>query len=128
MNMGAAERGPGEQEELLATLGDISVTENWIYTPAGTYPLRGSTWTVVDRSQEFEKISTAGLVLALVFVWFCLVGLLFLLMKERTATGYYEVTVQGDDFAYSTLIPAEKIRLEAVEDEVDYARSLATSA
>ena len=126
--MGAPiEYGSGEPEELLATLGDISVTQNWIYTPAGTYPVRGSTWTVVDLSQESEKIATAGLILALVFVWFCLVGLLFLLMKERTATGYYQVTVQGDGFTYTTLIPAEKLLLAAVEDEVDYARTLAST-
>jgi len=121
------EYGSGEPEELLATLGDISVTQNWIYTPAGTYPVRGSTWTVVDLSQESEKIATAGLILALVFVWFCLIGLLFLLMKERTATGYYQVTVQGDGFTHTTLIPAEKVRLAAVEDEVDYARTLAST-
>jgi hypothetical protein len=120
--------GPGEPEELLATIGDISVTQNWIYTPGGAYPLRGSTWTVVDMSHETEKIAKAGWILALVFVWFCLVGLLFLLMKERTATGYYQVTVQGDGFHYSTLVPADSVHFAAVQDEVDYAQSLAAPA
>ena len=36
----------------------------------------------------------------------CLLGLLFLLLKERRTSGSVQVSVQGPGFAYSSLIPA----------------------
>jgi hypothetical protein len=45
-----------------------------------------------------ESVSTVGVVLAILFVSFCLLGLLFLLMKDRRLAGYTQVTVQGNGF------------------------------
>jgi hypothetical protein len=118
-----------EPEAQLATIGDIAVTQHWVYTPTGPHPIRGSVWTVTDMSHWQERISPAGVVLAIIFVWFCLLGLLFLLMKERTISGYIQVTVQGSGFHHSTMVPvAGPQSIWQVNQMVNYARSLAAAA
>lgn len=119
----------GEPEQWLATIGDISFSQNWVATPSGTFPIRGSVWTVTDNSQYQERIAPVGIVLCILLIWFCLLGLLFLLMKERTVAGYSQVTVQGDGFFYTTLIPAGgPYPPMIVIQHVNYARSLAAAA
>lgn len=118
--------GPAQPEPQLATVGDISITQHWIYTPTGPHPIRGSIWTVTDMSHYEERISTAGVVLAILFVWICLLGLLFLLMKDRRLVGYLQVTVQGNGFHHSTMVPAAAFA--SVHQTVNYARSLAALA
>jgi hypothetical protein len=54
--------------------------------------------------------------------------LLFLLIKERTVEGNYQVTVQGNGFHYSTLIPASQATMMGIHQQVNYARSLAATA
>jgi hypothetical protein len=53
-----------------------------------------------------ERISPVGIVLTIIFVWFCLLGLLFMLTKDRAVAGYIQVTVQGNGFHHSMMIPA----------------------
>ena len=119
----------GEPEQWLTTIGDIAVSQNWVATPTGTHPIRGSVWTVTDMSHYSESISTVGVVLAVIFVWFCLLGLLFLLMKEHRFGGYIQVTVQGSGFHHSTLIPAVgPMSVMRVNQQVNYARTLAAAA
>jgi len=119
----------GEPEQWLATIGDIAISRHWVATPTGTHPIRGSVWTVTDMSHYSESISPVGIVLAILFVWFCLLGLLFLLMKERRFGGYIQVTVQGSGFYHSTLIPAvAPMSVMSVNQQVNYARSLAAAA
>jgi hypothetical protein len=121
--------GGGLPEAQLATIGDISVSQHWVSTPAGEYPIRGSVWTVADMSHRQDTVSTVGVVLCLIFVWFCLLGLLFLLIKDRTISGYIQVTVQGNGFHHSTLIPAVNPQsVWHVNQMVNYARSLAAAA
>lgn len=121
--------GVGLPEPQLTTIGDIAISQYWISTPTGTHPIRGSVWTVTDMSRYEERISTAGIVLAIVFVWFCLLGLLFLLMKDRKMEGYIQVTVQGSGFYHSTIIPATSPQsVMIVHQMVNYARSLAAAA
>jgi hypothetical protein len=79
----------GQPEQWLATIGDIAISQRWVLTPTGTYPIRGSVWTVTDMSHYEESVSTVGVVLAILFVWFCLLGLLFLLMKDRRLGGLH---------------------------------------
>jgi hypothetical protein len=86
-----------------------------VITPNGSYPIRGSVWTVTDMSYYQESISTAGIVLAILFVWFCLLGLLFLLMKERRMVGYVQVTVQGNGFHNSTMIPPSSTSFSPIQ-------------
>lgn len=121
--------GLGEPEPQLAAIGDITISQHWVMTPTGPHPIRGSVWTVTDMSQWNESISTAGVVLCIIFVWFCLLGLLFLLMKDRKLTGYIQVTVQGSGFYHQTLVPVRGPQtLMHVHQSVNYARSLSALA
>jgi hypothetical protein len=76
-----------------------------------------------------ERMSPAGIVLCIFFVWACFLGLLFLLMKEQTYSGYIQVTVQGNGFHYSTMVPVNHQGVaQSVTQAVNYARSLAAAA
>jgi hypothetical protein len=122
------EHGQGQPDPHLTSIGDIGISQYWIQTPNGSYPIRGSVWTVTDMTHYQERMSPTGIVLCLIFVWFCLIGLLFLLMKERSMTGYIQVTVQGTGFHYSTMVPANHSGvMVSVNQTVNYARSLAAA-
>ncbi|MEU2242661.1 hypothetical protein ABZ572_25005 [Streptomyces sp. NPDC018338] len=106
-------------------IGDISVVGDQILTPAGPMPLRGAVWNAMDLSRTEEKISTAGIVLACLFVAACGLGLLFLLMKEQTTTGFVQITVNSGGKHHSTMIPA--VRPDTIHwamAQINYARSL----
>jgi hypothetical protein len=110
----------------LVSIGDIAVMGDSIVTPAGTLPLRGSVWNATDMSRTEEKIPTHAVVLAIVFFIFCLLGLLFLLMKEKTTTGFIQVTVTSGGKHHSTMIPARGPEtFQQVMGQINYARSLA---
>lgn len=122
------EYGRSAPEPALTTIGDIVVSQHWVTTPAGVYPIRGTVWTVADMSHTTEQMSTVGIVLAVVFIWLCFLSLLFLLLKERRVAGYIQVTVQGDGFHHSTLIPATYQPIFGVQQMVNYARTVAAAA
>ncbi|MEV6744110.1 hypothetical protein AB0N21_06855 [Streptomyces sp. NPDC051080] len=88
------------------TLGDIAVMQDQIVTPSGPMPLKGAVWTATDLTRTEEKIPTVAIVLAIVFALFCLIGLLFLLMKEKQTTGFVQVSVTSGGRHHSTMIPA----------------------
>ncbi|QHC26213.1 hypothetical protein [Streptomyces sp. GS7] len=107
------------------SLGDIAVSGDTIMTPAGPMPLRGAVWTATDMSRTEEKIPAHAIVLAIVFFLFCLLGLLFLLMKERTTTGFVQVTVNSGGRHHSTMIPVQsREQVMFVMNQVNYARSM----
>lgn len=120
----------GEPEQWLAAIGDISISQHWVLTSTGPHPIRGSVWTVTDMSYYQESgPSAAGVILAILFVWACLLGLLFLLMKDSRMMGYIQVTVQGSGFHHSTMIPATGPQsVKWVHQMVNYARALAATA
>ncbi|GLX53674.1 hypothetical protein Shyhy01_66230 [Streptomyces hygroscopicus subsp. hygroscopicus] len=108
-------------------IGDITVMGDQIITPAGQLPLRGAIWNATDMSHTEEKIPTHAIVLAIVFFLFCLLGLLFLLMKERKTTGYIQVTVTSAGRHHQTMIPAHGPEtFPAIMGQVNYARSLSS--
>lgn len=69
-------------------------------------PLKGAVWTATDLSRTEEKIPTVAIVLAIIFALLCLIGLLFLLMKEKKTTGFIQVSVTSGGRHHSTMIPA----------------------
>ncbi|MFD7337017.1 hypothetical protein ACFV98_13555 [Streptomyces violascens] len=129
---GAPQWGPPPQHLPAATggapvlsLGDITVVNGSIMTPAGPLPLKGAVWNATDMSRTEEKIPTHAIVLAIIFFIFCLLGLLFLLMKEKTTTGFIQVTVTSGGRHHSTMIPANDAgTFPWVMGQVNYARSL----
>jgi hypothetical protein len=115
----------GGYAQPLVVIGDITVTADGIVTPAGTMPLSGATWTVTDMSRTEEKIPTHAIVLAVVFLVICFLGLLFLLMKERTTTGHVQVTVNSGGKFHSTMIPVyDPMAVHHIMQQVNYARSV----
>ncbi|GGX38516.1 hypothetical protein [Streptomyces chryseus] len=109
----------------LMSIGDITVMPGSIVTPSGTMPLKGAVWTVTDMSRTEERMPTAAVVLAVVFFVFCLLGLLFLLMKEKVTTGWVQVTVTSGGLHHSTVVPAlGPHTFPLVMGQVNYARSL----
>ncbi|KJY22618.1 MULTISPECIES: hypothetical protein [Streptomyces] len=106
-------------------LGDITVAGDQIITPSGPMPLRGAMWNATDFSRTEEKIPPHAIVLAIVFFLFCLLGLLFLLMKEKTTTGYIQVTVTSGGRHHSTMIPAvDANTYHWVMSQLNHARAL----
>ncbi|AWL40215.1 MULTISPECIES: hypothetical protein [Streptomyces] len=115
---------PGGGTAMLS-FGDITVMNDGIVTPSGTMPLKGAVWTATDMSRTEEKIPTVAIVLAIVFALFCLVGLLFLLMKEKKTTGFVQVTVTSGGRHHSTMIPANGPEtFQMVMAQVNTARSM----
>ncbi|MFD3509576.1 hypothetical protein [Nocardia sp. NPDC058666] len=110
----------------LVTIGDIAVVDGFVVTPAGSFPVRGATWTATDMSQTSESMPAYAVVLAILFIWMCFLSLLFLLIKQRTVTGYVQVTVTGTDGRFhSTMIPVQdQFTFPAIMHKVNYARSL----
>ncbi|MBF6426633.1 hypothetical protein IU440_18270 [Nocardia cyriacigeorgica] len=107
------------------SIGDIGISEDSVTTPAGTMPLRGAVWTITDMSQTSEKIPTYAVVLAILFFPLCFLGLLFLLVKERTTVGYVQVTVTSEGRYHSTMIPVQNQQtFPMLLHQVNYARSL----
>lgn len=107
------------------SIGDISIAGDQIITPSGNMPLRGAMWNATDFSRTEEKIPTHAIILAVIFFLFCLLGLLFLLMKEKKTTGYIQITVTSGGRHHSTMIPAtDAMSYQRVMGQISYARSL----
>ncbi|MEV6418194.1 hypothetical protein [Streptomyces sp. NPDC051662] len=116
---------PGANGTPLVSIGDITVVGDSIITPSGTLPLRGAVWNATDMSRTEEKIPTHAIILAIVFFVFCLLGLLFLLMKEKTTTGFIQVTVTSGGKHHATMIPANNAgTFQMVMGQISYARSI----
>ncbi|MCX5399282.1 hypothetical protein [Streptomyces sp. NBC_00102] len=109
----------------MLSIGDIAITNDSVVTPSGTMPLKGAVWTATDMSRTEEKIPTVAIVLAIIFALLCLVGLLFLLMKEKRTTGFIQVTVTSGGRHHSTMIPARDMStFPMVMAQVNSARAM----
>lgn len=126
---------PGEiahpfDEQPVCVIGDIGVTSNAVITPAGIYPLKGTTWIVTDQSRTASRIPTVAIVLAIIFAFLCLLGLLFLLMKEEVTEGYVQVTVTNPDaglYHVASIPAANRTTYGYVTQQVNWARSVAAA-
>jgi hypothetical protein len=121
--------GPGsEYGQILMTLGDMAVTPTHVLTPAGAHPISATTWIVQDNVQVTQNIPTWAIVLAVVFAVFCLLGLLFLLVKEDRVQGMVSVSVQGPGFFHATQLPVvSNLQVGAIHQQVNYVRSIAAA-
>ena len=121
--------GAPTQDPVLVTVGDIGVTRTSVVMPLGVRSLRGSVWMVQNNTTTTEAIPTYAIVLCVVFALFCLLGLLFLLIKERKTQGFMTVSVQGEGFYHATQIPISfPTQVSDVEGRVNYIRSLSAAA
>lgn len=119
----------GSQDPIILTVGDIGVSRHWVVTPNGTAPLAGSQWIARDMSRTESKIPAWAIVLAIIFFLACLVGLLFLLVKEKTTTGHFEVSVRSGNLYHVTQIPiSSEWQVAQLRNLVNQAQSLAAAA
>ncbi len=119
-------RGPAGAP-YLAVFGPIRVTQTTVMTPAGTFPLSGSTWLAEARGYV-DRVTPlwAILVAVLGFVVVPFVSLLFLLVKEDRWRGYVQVGVAYGDLRYAIRLPAESaVVAESIRRQVGYVRSVA---
>jgi hypothetical protein len=90
------------QESALVQFGDITITEHWLITPAGTAPLRGTQIFVTDMTREERVIPAWAIVFAIIGFFFFLLGLLFLLVKETRSSGFMQISVVNGAFTYQS--------------------------
>lgn len=120
---------PPLPQPFMLTIGDIGITSNQVITPNGSGALAGAQWIFTDASRTETKIPTVAIILAIVFALLCLIGLLFLLMKEKTTTGYVEVTVRAGSVFHKTQIPVNcQTKIDEVRQLVSKAQALAMQA
>jgi len=111
--------------QILVSVGDIACTQTEVITPGGKASLRGTNWILTNQTMVSERIPTYAIVLAVVFALACLLGLLFLLIKERTVQGFMQVAVQGPGIYHATQIPVnDQAQVMDVEARVNYIRGL----
>jgi hypothetical protein len=113
-------------DQILLWIGDIGVSRHWVVTPNGTGPLAESQWIVRDGSRTEEKMPAYAIVLAVIFFFACLLGLLFLLIKERRTVGYVEVTVRAGNVYHVTQLPVRHPgEVDHIRGSVHQAQSMA---
>ena len=114
---------------VVGSVGDISFTPLTINVPGRSLPMAGSIWTVRDQSRVETRIPAWAIVLAIIFAMACLLGLLFLLVKETTTVGYVEVEVRTPSDYHVCQVPVSSPQnIMNVRRIVDYARTLSTWA
>jgi len=120
----------GNSWQPLVQIGDISLDQQWVRTPSGSVPTAQVTWSVQDLTHLERVIPTYAIVLAVVTsVMTCLLGLLFLLIREDRRIGWVQVTVQGPAFSHTTQVPvSHQGTAMDVYARVDYARTLTAAA
>lgn len=110
-------------EPVRVRLGDISVSDTRIQLPYGTYPLAGTTWMVTNQTYVTESIPGWAILMAILTFLLCLLGLLFLLVKERRLYGAMQVSVQGPGLSHSTYIPvSSELQIFQINNSVDWIR------
>lgn len=121
--------GYGMPSAPLVTIGDIACTQTEVITPSGTCPIANTVWTFTDMSRTQKVMPTWAIVATVIGVFFCLLGLLFLLVKEERTEGWAQVVVQGPGFLHQTQLPVTSVmQLQDYNARVAYARSLVAAA
>lgn len=116
-------------EPVLVTFGDVSVGQTTVFTPNGVAPVGRTTFLLTDLSVTRENIPTWAVVCAVVFFLFCLLGLLFLLAKERRTEGHVQIVVQGPHLLHTAQVPVwSPEQVWDLNQRVNYARSLSVAA
>jgi hypothetical protein len=110
---------------VLVSIGDISVEQYRIVTPAGVIPAKGASWNAMDMSRTEERIPPYAIVLAILFFLACLLGLLFLLIKEQRTTGSVHITVQNGGKMHNASIQVRsQQQVQEILARVNYARGV----
>ncbi|HEY3870507.1 MAG TPA: hypothetical protein VGM10_19230 [Actinocrinis sp.] len=121
--------GYGMPSPPLVTIGDIACTQTEVITPSGTCPIATTVWSFTDMSRTQRVMPTWAIVMTVIGVFFCLLGLLFLLVKEERTEGWVQIVVQGPGFLHQTQLPVSSVlQVQDYNARVAYARSLVAAA
>ena len=114
---------PAAGSPVLLVMGDMSITQFDVITPHGTHSLSGTTWYVTDNSTYEQAVPQWAIIAAIVgFFLVCILSLLFLLVKEKKASGSVQVTVQGPGWSHvAQLAPGTGAH---VNEQAAYVRNL----
>lgn len=124
-----SQAGQGADEQQLVTIGQIVVTNHRVITPNGQAPIAQTTWTFQDMSITRREMPTWAIVCAIIFFLFCLLGLLFLLVKEERTEGFAQVQVQGPGLLWVEQLPVgSPSQVHDLNARVNFARSVAAQA
>lgn len=116
-------------DRTLVTIGDIGVTDQWVITPNGRCHIRDAHWMFTDMSRTSRVIPTWAIVLCILFILFCLLGLLFLLVKEERTEGSVQVVVQGPKLVHTVQLPVFSVQqVMDYSQKVNYARAVSAAA
>jgi len=119
----------GAGHGMLVTIGDIGVSQEWVVTPSGSCPVRDANWMFTDLSRTVQRIPVWAVVCCVLFLVFCLLGLLFLLAKEEYTEGYAQVVVQGPRLVHTVqLRVSSPHQVMDYNQRVNYARALSAAA
>src|SRR5262245_1962099 len=114
----------------LFLVGDIGVGRVYLNTPSGSAPMNGSNWYMQEQVYTEEKIPQWAIICAVVgFLFVCLFSLLFLLAKEKTLSGYVDVTVINGDFRHQSRVMVNTpLQLEQMRQLLASAQQYAAAA
>lgn len=117
---------PGGQFSDVVAIGDITVTADSVLVPQGRFPLVGVTWTIQDSTTTVRTTPAYARRLATV-LGVTVVGLGFLLIKERHESGFIAVTVVGEGLYHTVQFPPGAQSRAHVASLVNRARALAAA-
>jgi hypothetical protein len=115
--------------QTLVTIGDIVVTSEKVITPNGSCAAKDAHWMFTDMSRTLQRTPSWAIVMCVLFVLFCLLGLLFLLAKEEYTEGSVQVVVQGPRLVHTVQLPvASPHQVMDYGQRVNYARAVSAAA
>jgi hypothetical protein len=109
----------------LVSIGNVHVTEQYVITPAGTWPLTQVNVTTTDQTSTTTHTPAWAIVMVILFIWFFLLSLLFLLARETRISGFMAVHIQAGGYSYTEQVPVySSVQRTDVLNRVLYVQSL----
>lgn len=118
--------GAAAPAPVLVSIGSVAVTGDRIVTPSGTWPTARVNITAQDQTTTTTHIPVWAIVMTVITVWFFLLGLLFLLARERRTQGNVSVSIwaaNGQSHTEFVQVFSEEQRVD-VFNRVSYAQNV----
>jgi hypothetical protein len=111
-------------------VGDVGVGRVYLNSPSGSAPMHGSSWYMQEQVYSEEKIPQWAIICAIVgFFFVCILSLFFLLVKEKTVSGYVDITVVNGEFRHqSRVMVSNPMQLDQLRQLLASAQQYAAAA
>jgi hypothetical protein len=110
----------------LVTIGAIGATPEFAVTPGGSWHLADVNVSAHDQTSTTTHTPGWAIVMTVITVWFFLLGLLFLLARERRTQGFVAVQLwasNGQSYTEHIQVWTEQQRADVL-NRVNYLQSL----